>query len=331
MSRMLRKGLLALAACLAFGLLAAPAGANYHLMKIREVAGSSSDQAYVELQMYAAGQNQVSGHTLTFWDADGLVLGIPQPVQTVTLSGPNPPNGQTQRTILIGDSGVAGRDFTVDLNPFFDQTQGANLVFGGAVCFDAIPVDCVSWGGAGFTGAANLPDKSTPHSQPLPVTMALRRDIGRGCSTLLEAADDTNNNTDDFALVPRAPRGNAIAPTEKDCGGGTTPPPGSNIRCRGTKATLIGSPGKDSINGTGKRDVIVAFGGKDTVSGRGGNDLICGNGGKDGLIGGKGKDTLVGGGGPDNLVGGPGGDTMVGQKGNDTCNGGGGTDVTRSC
>jgi hypothetical protein len=326
----LRKALLGgVLACLAFTFLPSAASASFHLNKIREISGSSTDQAYIELQMYAPGQNLVNGHNLTFWDADGLVLGMPTPVQTIALGGPNPPNGQNQRTILIGDSGLAGRDFTVDLTPFFDQTQGANLVFAGAVCFEANPVDCVSWGA--FTGAANLPDHATPYGNPLPVTFALKRSISRGCATLLDAGDDTNNSQADFAPVQRAPRPNATAPSEKECGGGTTPPPGSNFKCNGKKATLIGSSSKDNIKATGKRDVIVAFGGNDTVNGGGGNDLICGNGGKDKLIGGKGKDVLVGGAGPDKLLGGPGGDTLSGQGGSDTCNGGPGTNVVTSC
>jgi hypothetical protein len=216
----LRKVLLGGAlACLALASAPSSASASFHLTKIREVAGSSSDQAYVELQMYEAGENLISGHHLTFWDQDGLVLGMPVPVGDVTLSGANPPNAQTQRTVLIGDSGVAGRDFTVDFNPFFDQTQGSNLVFAGAVCFENI--DCVSWGT--FTGAANLPDRSTPFGQPLPVTAALRRSISRGCATLLEASDDTNDNATDFSIQPRSPRPNAAQPTEKSCGGGGNP------------------------------------------------------------------------------------------------------------
>ncbi len=90
---------LACLACLAFAVIPSPASASFHLTKIREVAGSSSDQAYVELQMYEPGQNLISGHHLTFWDQDALVLGMPVPVGDITLGGPNPPNSQTQRTV----------------------------------------------------------------------------------------------------------------------------------------------------------------------------------------------------------------------------------------
>jgi hypothetical protein len=170
--------------------------------------------------MYEPGQNLVSGHNITIWDADGLVLGMPVPVGTLTLSGPNPPNSENQRTILIGDSAVAGRDFTLDLTPFFDPTVGNNVATAGAACFEAIPVDCVSWGGAGFTGAANLPDHATPFGTSLPNTTALNRRISAGCPTALEATDDTNNGAADFASAPRAPRNNASPITETLCQNG---------------------------------------------------------------------------------------------------------------
>jgi Ca2+-binding RTX toxin-like protein len=331
------KGILALAACATCGLLAAPAQATFHLNKIREISGSTAgtDSAYIELQMYAAGENLVSGHNITFWDQDGLLLGIAQPIQTLPLTGPNPPNGQNQRTILIGDTGVPNRDFTLDFTPYIETGGGGgnNLIAAGAACYEGIPVDCVSWGQT-FTGANNLPDKSTPIGQPMTTTGAYRRSIAKGCATLLEASDDTNNNQNDFAPVPRAPRPNSAAPVEKECGagsGGTKPPPGSNFKCQGKKATLIGSADKDNIKGTGKRDVIVAFGGNDTVKGGGGNDVLCGNGGKDKLVGGKGKDLLVGGPKADKLIGGAGKDTLSGQGGKDTCNGGPGSDTEKSC
>jgi hypothetical protein len=214
-------------ACVACGLLAAPAQATYHLNKIREISGSTagSDSAYIELQMYASGENLVSGHNITLWDADGLLLGVAQPIQTLPLTGPNPANGQNQRTILIGDIGVLGRDFTLDFTPYIETGGGGgnNLIAAGAVCYEGIPVDCFSWGGAAFTGAANLPDKATPYGQPMPTTFALRRNIAGGCATLLEASDDTNNNQADFPPVARAPRNNATTPTEKSCGGAGNP------------------------------------------------------------------------------------------------------------
>ena len=40
------------------------------------------------------------------------------------------------------------------------------------------------------------------------------------------------------------------------------------MRCAGVTATKVGTPGRDTITGTGKRDVIVALGGNDTDPGR---------------------------------------------------------------
>jgi hypothetical protein len=218
---------------------AAPAQATYHLNKIREVSGSTAgtNTAYVELQMYAAGENLVSGHNLTFWDADGLLLGVAQPIHTETLSGPNPANGQNQRTILIGDTGVTGRDFTVDFTPYIETGGGGgnNLIAAGAICYEGIPVDCFSWGGSAFTGANNLPDKSLPYGSVMPTTFALRRKIDRGCSTLLEASDDTNDNQADFAPAPEGGRPNSVAPTEKGCSSG----PGAGVNVGGKPNTKI--------------------------------------------------------------------------------------------
>ncbi len=242
-------------------LVAAPrAHGSYHLTKIREISGDPGSQqnSYIELQMYADGQNLVSGHDLTFWDADGLVLGMPVPVQTITLSGPNPPNPEAQRTILIGDSAVAGRDFTVDLTPLLDATAGNNLVPAGAACFEAIPVDCVSWGGPAFTGAANLPDNATPFGTALPTATALRRDISRGCATALDVSDDTNDNAADFANVARDPTPNSATPIEQSCGPGGGG--GQNVFCGGKRPTRVGSKRANVLVGTGGQDVIAGLG-----------------------------------------------------------------------
>ena len=82
--------------------------------------------------------------------------------------------------------------------------------------------------------------------------------------------------------------------------------------CRGKKATVVGTAGKDRITGTRKADVIVALGGNDLVKGLGGNDLVCGGDGNDAVKGGPGKDHLLGEKGKDQLLGGTGRDRLVG-------------------
>jgi Ca2+-binding RTX toxin-like protein len=87
--------------------------------------------------------------------------------------------------------------------------------------------------------------------------------------------------------------------------------------CFGVRATVVGVPGPDKMQGTSGPDVMDGLGGNDTIDGMGGDDLICGD---------TGNDTLVGGGGNDKLDGGGGGDTLNGGNGNDTVDGGGGDD-----
>ena len=90
-------------------------------------------------------------------------------------------------------------------------------------------------------------------------------------------------------------------------------------RCFGRPATLVGTPGNDTLRGTAGNDVIVALAGNDRIDGRGGNDRICA---------GPGRDTLHGGPGNDRLDGGPGTDVLNGGAGRDRCVTG---EVTRSC
>jgi uncharacterized delta-60 repeat protein len=73
----------------------------------------------------------------------------------------------------------------------------------------------------------------------------------------------------------------------------------SKARCRGIRATVVGTRRSERIVATAKRDVIAALGGNDVVRGRQGDDLICGGRGRDELLGGKGSDRLFGGPGAD--------------------------------
>jgi hypothetical protein len=191
---------------------AAPASALFHLMKIREVSPETSPgagDAFVELQMYSSGQNQVSAHTIRFYNAAG------SEVHNRLLLGPNPPNSQSQRTILIGDTNTPGRDFTIN-------GMSSEISFtgpGGAICFDETLIDCVAWGSFNNGGSqAGIP-VGTP-ALGIPAGMSLTRSIAGGCQTLLEASDDTNNSSADFSVTPRTPRPNSVAPTETSCGGG---------------------------------------------------------------------------------------------------------------
>ena len=87
--------------------LAAPAPASFHLMKIREVHEGGSQADYVELQMYSTGENFVQTHYLVTYDAGG------NPFETYQFPT-SVPNGETQRTILIADQNPIGVEYDPD-------------------------------------------------------------------------------------------------------------------------------------------------------------------------------------------------------------------------
>jgi hypothetical protein len=199
--------MIASALALAGVVLAAPsANAAFHLMKISEVHTGPPGN-FVELQMFAAGQNFVFGHSITTYDNFG------NPLSNYMFTG-NAANGQNQRTILVGDAAV-GPDFVAALT-----VPGAS----GAVCFEAI--DCVSFGG--FSGGTPSP-AGTP-AVPLADGESLERSIAANCPTLLEDADDTNNSLSDFAVAAPSPRNNATPPTETACTGGGNPGGGPDTK-----------------------------------------------------------------------------------------------------
>lgn len=225
----MRRGAVGLIATVGLALgLAAPASAAFHLMSVSEVATNPAgpNSAYVELQMYAPGQEFVSGHTVNFYTATGTLLA------SFALTA-NVANGDSQRTILIGDTAAAGSpDFTYDQLSDAIQTYGP----GGAACWDTI--DCVAWGN--FSGT--LPSPAGTPAPAITDGSSLTRSIAPGCATLLEPADDTNNSAADFALAAPSPRNNSVAPTEKACTGGGGAP----------ETTITKSPKKKTEKTTAK-------------------------------------------------------------------------------
>ena len=183
----------------------AAGASNFHLMKIREVATNPAgpESAYIELQMYAAGpERHGPGHPISFYTADG------DPVLPTLPADPNVPNGDNQRTILIGDTGVAG--------PLTSPTTCSGTPFrrsgsGGAACFDTI--DCVSWGAVRRSRAAALGTGragARDHRRLLALEALDRpglRDPARGLP------DDTGSSAADFALV--APPRHAATPSPR--------------------------------------------------------------------------------------------------------------------
>lgn len=194
---------------------AAPAQATFHLIKVREVHPGTSDDSYVELQMYAAGQSLLSGHSMTVYSASGSLL------HSSTFSSPVP-NAANQQTVLVGDTGVL-EAFGVAPD-LVDSGLTINAT-GGAACWNAggLPADCVAWGD--FSGGAAL-ELATGTKVGSPVSAggitagkAIRRTIEPGCPTLLEESDDSDDSATDFSEVAPAPRNDASPISEHTCAG----------------------------------------------------------------------------------------------------------------
>jgi Ca2+-binding RTX toxin-like protein len=74
--------------------------------------------------------------------------------------------------------------------------------------------------------------------------------------------------------------------------------------CFGKAATILGTEGRERIEGTSEDDVIIGLGGRDIIFAGEGDDLVCGVRG-DVIDGGPGNDSMSGGRGPDFVTGPP--------------------------
>jgi cysteine-rich repeat protein len=184
------------------GLAVRPAHAAFHLMNIVEVfpgTVAAPGAQYVVLQMWDDGQNFLQGHTVTFYDRSGVVIGsfaFPGMVA----------NGVNQDKVLIAN---AAAQTLFNLTPDLLMT-GVNATpirpEGGKVCFENW--DCAAWGNY----AGSLTGVGTPFAQPVGLVpgraMRRRLDIA-GSSILLEFADDTDVSANDFVHGAPDPRNNA--------------------------------------------------------------------------------------------------------------------------
>lgn len=216
-----------LAVLAALALLAAPAAqATFHLMQVREVYPGSAlepEAEYVELQMYAGGQNHVKGHKLRTYDASGTLSG------TSTFPA-DVPNGANQSTILLATPAAASQ-FGVTPDTSL-ASPGALSPAGGAVCWEEL--DCVSWGS--FSGSLPSPAGTPAAAGGIPDGMALRRTIARDCPTALDPADDSNNSAADLSPAAPQPRPNPVPPSEQLC-----PSPGGSSGGSGGSSTGSGN------------------------------------------------------------------------------------------
>jgi cysteine-rich repeat protein len=196
---------------------------SFHLMKVREVfpgSDAAPNAQYVMLQMYAAGQNLVSGKQLRVFNSSGTMIA------TFTFAA-NMPVSLDQTTILIATPEAQvffapGGPLTADL-----MMTPMLPALGGKVCFHDPggfgDVDCVSWGG--YTG--DPAGVGTPFNAPVGLVKgaAIRRRLDICLSpTNLDGCDDTENSANDFRAVVPAPRNNAGvngAVPPSTCGNGT--------------------------------------------------------------------------------------------------------------
>jgi hypothetical protein len=254
---------MALGVAVAWALLAAPGAlATFHLMKVREVYPGSAlapEAEYVELQMYAGGQNLVKGHTLRAYDAAGTVVGS-------STFGANVANGANQSTILLATSAAAAQFGVTADAPL--ASPGSLSPAGGAVCWEEF--DCVSWGSFG----GPLPSPAGTPASAIPDGMALGRSIAAGCATALENSDDINDSAVDFAAVAPAPRPNSVPPSEKTCatavgggetgsgGGGSGGAPETILKGRPAKRTTDRTPTFRFVSDEGDARFQCKLGGK---------------------------------------------------------------------
>jgi hypothetical protein len=222
------------AASLAVGVPAA--SATFHEMQIREVyPGSLLNSEYVELQMWAPGQNLVGGHKLTTYGPTGTL--------TSTDTFPANVTGAANQSTLVLATPAAEAQFGIVADaplPAADQLLAA----AGAVCWESL--DCVSWGS--FSGA--LPSPAGTPAVAIPDGMALRRTIAPGCATLLEPGDDHNNSAADFVPVAPGPRPNSVPPSEVGCSGSGPTGPGPTGKPGPPETSLSQKPPKRTHDST---------------------------------------------------------------------------------
>ncbi|MFT3924590.1 MAG: DUF4215 domain-containing protein [Myxococcales bacterium] len=187
-----------------------PARADHHLMSIREVFTGyylGLNSSYIELQMYAAGQNKLSGHSVLIYGSDGAL------VQEATFAA-NVSSALNQDSVLI-----ATAEAQTKFNIVADLTL-ANPIdpLGGKICFETI--DCVSWGN--YTGPTSGTGHPAGPGDGIPRGKSFERSTKSNAT--LEGADDTNDSFTDFQLAVPSPRNNAgqlgTLPAS-DCGNST--------------------------------------------------------------------------------------------------------------
>lgn len=179
---------------------------SFHLMKIKEFfpgCAAAPNAQYIELQMYFAFQNLVSGKQVRVFDSTGALIATFTFPSDVT-------NGADQATILLA---------TAEAQTFFSLTADMTItpaisLPGGKICFFDPPpfglgdIDCVSWGN--YSGSSVGTGTPFSQTQGLKLGRAVRRRLDLCSSpTNLDFCDDTDNSNNDFVFATPAPRNNA--------------------------------------------------------------------------------------------------------------------------
>jgi hypothetical protein len=223
---------------------AQPARASFHLVLVTEVFPgyvASPDAQFVELQMYAQGENFVLGQFLQVFDATGALVGV------FTFSA-IVPNGADQATLLIA---------TAEAQALFGVTPDLLMApvidpAGGMVCYSG-SFDCVSWGdyqGPVFGSGSPFSPAGLPPGQ------SAQRRLDRGTPGILDELDDTDDSATDFVPAPPTPRNNP-GQAGATAGYGSAPPPSGTIDFG---SAVVGStlPATLTIQETGGRTLVVS-------------------------------------------------------------------------
>lgn len=207
-----------------------PAAASFHLMKIVEVYQSGQQNSeFIELQMYAAGQNGVAGKTVKVYGPDGAETG------SFTFPG-NVSNGANQARILLATEAA---EFEFGVQADFRITEAMQF-FGGAVCFEDI--DCVAWGEyAGDTSRTGSP--FSPENG-LEANRSMTRDTSGGSNaSRLDADDDTDDSAADFEHATPTPTSNGSSePTPSESGSDSPSPTDGGTSSPSPTQTPVGDP-----------------------------------------------------------------------------------------
>ena len=170
----------------------ATASASFHLIKISEV-GNANPADYVELQMYAPGENFVADHYIRFYNGTGAVL------ETFHFPA-NVAQGGNQRTILSAATWRShGRPSRTSGRRRSWSTPTARPVIWTRCCFpDRLRVlRHVRQHAVAADRDAGVRDPRRRRGGHL------QRSIASGCATLLELSDDTGDSPPTSTSPPR--------------------------------------------------------------------------------------------------------------------------------